>query len=298
MTAQRPQRFLGIDGGGSKCKAVIVDAAGRVLGEGGGGPANPYQQFEQSLNSIKRATHDALAAAGLAASDIGSLHACLGLAGVNLPVVHQRMRQWPHPYASLRIVSDLHVACIGAHAGGDGAVMIAGTGSCGYARVQQQEWQYGGHGFPAGDKGSGAWLGLEAVKQALLTLDGFADATLLTQQLLTALQVNDAIELIERVGQGASAYAKLAPLVFASAEAGDPVARAIIGQGADYLSTLARKLLHAKPPRLALIGGIAPLMTPWLAPDIQAALSPALEAPEHGAVRVAMANLQHEKTAS
>lgn len=298
MTAQRPLRFLGIDGGGSKCKAVIVDADGRVLGEGSGGPANPYQQFEQSLNSIKRASHDALTAAGLAASEIGSLHACLGLAGVNLPVVHQRMRQWPHPFANLHIVSDLQVACVGAHAGGDGAVMIAGTGSCGYVRVQQREWQYGGHGFPAGDKGSGAWLGLEAVKQTLLTLDGFADATVLTDQLLTALQARDAISLIERIGQGASAYAKLAPLVFASADAGDLVARAIIAQGADYLSTLARKLLHAKPPRLALIGGIAPLMTPWLAADIQAALAPALEAPEHGAVRVAMTCFQQEKSAS
>lgn len=280
--------YLGIDGGGSKCRAVIVNSRGEPIGEGVGGPANPYQNFQQSLDSVYTATRLALKSAGLSDEASQRLHACLGLAGVNLPAVHHAFSQWQHPYAALLVATDLRVACIGAHAGGDGAVIISGTGSCGFAYVNHQEWFYGAHGFPAGDKGSGAWMGLEAVKHVLLALDGFAEATSLSDALLAQLQATDTISLVEKIGYGASQYAQLAPLVIAAANHGDPVAMAIVKDGADYISKLASKLLVAKPPRLSLIGGLAPLLVPWLAPEIQAQLAPALEQPEMGAVRLAM----------
>lgn len=288
MTTLQPALYLGIDGGGSKCKAVIVTAGGQRLGEGCGGPANPYQNFEQSLDSVHTATRLALASAGLEPSASKQLYACLGLAGVNLPAVHQAFMRWQHPFGQLLVATDLRVACIGAHGGGDGAVIIAGTGSCGYAHVDGQEWLYGAHGFPAGDKGSGAWMGLEAVKHVLLALDGFAAPTRLTALLLHQLHATDAISLIENIGQGASQYARIAPLVLDAARQQDAVADAIVQAGADYISLLAHKLLTAKPPRLSLIGGLAPLLVPWLDPMIGSQLSPALEPPEMGAVRLAM----------
>lgn len=53
---------------------------------------------------------------------------------------------------------------MGAHTRDEGAVMIAGTGSCGYSFVNGKATILGAHGFPFGDKCSGAWIGLEAVK--------------------------------------------------------------------------------------------------------------------------------------
>jgi glucosamine kinase len=289
--------FLGVDGGGTKCRAVIAGADGTVRGTGRGGPANPFQGFEQSIRSILAATEEALASAGLAPDAIRTLHACLGLAGVNLPAIHARVTQWPHPFRHLLVATDLRIACIGAHRGEDGAVIIAGTGSCGYSTVQGRETVLGGHGFPPGDKGSGAWIGLEAVKHVLLALDGMAGRTELSERILNAMQARDALSLIERLGDhGAGAYARFAPLVLSAAANQDAVATEIVRDGALYLTELARRLWATHPPRMSLIGGLAHPLLPWLSEDVVALLSPALEPPEMGSVRLAMQHWQRGNT--
>jgi glucosamine kinase len=301
MQVEYAPLFLGIDGGGSKCRAVIVGADGAVLGSGLGGPASPFQGFEQSIASITAATHRALASAGLEEARARRLHACLGLAGVNLPAVHRQVLEWAHPFSDVLVATDSRVACIGAHGGADGAILIAGTGSCGYAMVDGEEVLVGGHGFPCGDKGGGAWTGLRALEHVLRTLDGLGEPTSLVARLLTHLGARDALGLVGRLGgHGAVEYARLAPLVFAAADEGDKVATAIVREGAEYLDGLARRLLAAAPPRMSLrmslIGGLAPLVTRWLAPEVAAALSPALEAPEMGSVRLAVQHW-HERAA-
>lgn len=295
-TANQTPLFLGVDGGGSKCRAVIAGADGVVLGSGVGGPANPFQNFDQSIHSITTATSQALTSAGLAQESSRNLRACLGLAGVNVPAVHQRVMQWAHPFREMWVVTDLRIACLGAHGGQDGAVIIAGTGSCGYSVVENREVLYGGHGFPCGDNGSGAWTGLEAVKQVLHALDGLAEATGLTKRISAHLQAHDAVSVVERLGDHtASEYAKLAPIVFTAAAEGDPVALRIVREGAAYLDELAHRLWATRPPRMSLIGGLATLVTPWLDKDVAARLSPALEQPEMGSVRLAMQHWQQKR---
>src|SRR5262245_16223417 len=93
--------FLGVDGGGSKCRAVIVCDDCTVIGTGIRGPANPFQGFDQSIHSITAATQQALANAGLAQESSKKLYACLGLAGVNVPAVHQQLVQWSHPFLDM-----------------------------------------------------------------------------------------------------------------------------------------------------------------------------------------------------
>ena len=164
VTAQRPL-YLGIDGGGSKCKAIIIDAHDNVLGTGIAGPANPFQDYQQTIISIVESAYLALADAKLVKSEINRLIVGIGLAGVNLPSIFEQMSQWQHPFAQMHLTTDLHIACLGAHQGGDGAIMITGTGSCGYSHINGQATMIGAHGFLHGDKGSGAWLGLQAVKK-------------------------------------------------------------------------------------------------------------------------------------
>lgn len=290
--------FLGVDGGGSKCRAVIVDSRGEIRGTGLGGPANPYQNFTQALDSVGHATAAALSAAGMAPHQAGQLHACLGLAGVNVPSVHDRLLAWTHPYADIDVRTDLYVACVGAHHGEEGAVIIAGTGSCGYAYVAGQETILGGHGFPVGDKGSGAWTGLEAVRHVLLALDGFASPSLLTERILAKLEVHDPISVVQILGErGVRGYAALAPLVFTTAREGDPVAEAIVREGAAYLSALARRLLDQKPPRLSMLGGLVPMLMPWLDPDVAGHVAPPLAPPEWGAAWLAQQRWQARQTA-
>ncbi len=276
--------YLGIDGGGSKCKACIADADGRILGSALAGPANPVHGIEQTMRSIESAAEWALLDAGLPPDTIGRLVAGAGLAGVNLPSLYRAMSDWSHPFGAFYLTTDLRIACLGAHQRDDGAVIVTGTGSSGYAHIEGVDRLLGGHGFPCGDQGSGAWMGLEAVKAVLLASDQLGPATSLSERLADVLQARG-IAIVEHMsGRPSSEYAKMAPLVFNAAEAGDRVALKIVQEGAAYISAMARKLLECKPVRLALIGGLAERMQPWLASQIAEQLSKPLGPPEAGAL--------------
>lgn len=276
--------FIGIDGGGSKCRATIYSAEDGVIGTGVAGRANPLHGLSQTFESIQLSTELALKDAGMAIGDSKGLVAGLGLAGVNVPRLYQDIVNWEHPFADMYVTSDLHTACIGAHKGGEGAVIITGTGSCGYANVDGKFISLGGHGFALGDKGSGAWLGLKAAEQSLLHLDGFAEKTILTEKLLNHFKVNDALGIVENLaGKSSSVYAKLARIVLECANQQDEVAQAIVKEGAAYISELARKLFEINPPRFSMIGGLAEPLAPWLDKDVVTKLSPTLAPPELGA---------------
>ncbi|WP_286263208.1 N-acetylglucosamine kinase [Thalassotalea atypica] len=277
--------FLGIDGGGSKCKAIVVDSNNTILGTGIAGPGNPLHGFEQATNNIAESARLALVDANLSDVPLSSITAGVGLAGVNLPVLFEQMNDWAHPFKKMHLATDLLIACLGAHDGQDGAVMITGTGSCGFVHVDGVSQIVGAHGFPHGDKGSGAWIGLQAAKQVLLAIDQLVEPTALTGMILNFLGAKDAVQMVEIIaGKPAAFYAKMAGFVFEAANNGDAVAKAIIEEGADYISRVARQLLTKQPPRLSLIGGLTPLLSPWLDHDIQAILAEPLYPPEVGSV--------------
>jgi glucosamine kinase len=277
--------FLGIDGGGSKCKAIIMNKDNEILGTGISGPGNPLHGFEQAINSIIESATLALEDAGLVHIELAELVAGVGLAGVNIPVLFDKVAAWHHPFKELHLATDLLIACLGAHGGNDGAVIISGTGSCGFSCVEEQHTIIGAHGFPHGDKGSGAWFGLKGVQQVLLSLDGLIPPTLMNEVLLQKLQCNDDTDLVEAVaGQKATYYAQQANLVFDAAEQGDKVALAIVDEGAEYINSIVRILVSKKPPRMSMLGGITPRLKSWLAVDIQAKLEAPLHPPEVGSV--------------
>lgn len=293
------QLFIGIDGGGSKCRATIYTADGTVLGTGVAGRANPLHGLTQTFESIEASTRLALIDAGLKESDSHSLIAGLGLAGVNVPSLYQDVISWQHPFAAMYVTTDLHTACIGAHRGQDGAVIITGTGSCGYAHVGDSHLCIGGHGFALGDKGSGAWLGLKAAEHVLLALDGFAAPTQLTEVLLTHFSVTDALGIVENLaGKSSSCYAALARSVLACAQNGDEVAIAIVQEGAEYISNMARKLFSLQPARFSMIGGLAEPLQAWLDADVVAKISDILAPPELGAMYFAQQEFTKQSVVS
>ena len=183
--------FLGIDGGGSKCKAILVDADNNILGTGISGPANPLHGYEQAVNSIIESATLAIKDAGLVGLELNDIIAGVGLAGVNLPVLFEQMSNWQHPFKQMFLATDLLIACLGAHNGQDGAVMITGTGSCGFSYVNGHPYTLGGHGFPHGDKGSGAWFGFQAANYVLMSLDGLKADSTINKKLLSLLKVNN-----------------------------------------------------------------------------------------------------------
>ena len=287
--------FLGIDGGGSKCKAIIMNEDNEILGTGVSGPGNPLHGFEQATNSIIESAKLALKDADLEHIPLRELHAGVGLAGVNLPALHEKMQTWQHPFKEMFLAHDLLIACLGAHHSQNGAVVISGTGSCGFSCIDEQEVLIGGHGFPQGDKGSGAWFGLQATKQVLLSLDGLVKPSLMNNVLLAKLGCNDTTSIVGAIaGKKATFYAQLANLVFDAAEQGDEIALAIVHEGAEYINSLARTLLIKKPARISMLGGLTPRLKSWLDKDIQTQLSEPLSPPEVGAVLLARHKLAEQ----
>lgn len=297
--SENQRYYLGIDGGGSKCRVVLTDENFSVIGAGLGGPANPLRGMDVATASILDATYQALAQASLPKTAIANIVVGAGLAGVNIPEYHRIFSAWQHPFAELYLTSDLHAACMGAHQGRDGAVIICGTGSCGLASVGGEILEVGGHGFPYGDSGSGAWFGMQLLQCVLRSKDQLLPPTLMTELLQQQLGLNDTISLASHfMHVSATEYARLAPLVFTAAEQQDAQALAIIEEGAGHINAIAERLLSIGPPAITLIGGLAPKLVPYLSEPIRRLIVPASESPELGAVWFARcAAKQHAKAA-
>ena len=88
-----------------------------------------------------------------------------------------------HRFRKTIITTDAQAACVGAHGESDGGVIIAGTGTVGWATVNGQTHRVGGWGLPISDEGSGAWLGIEALRRVLWAADGRIPWTPLLQLL-------------------------------------------------------------------------------------------------------------------
>jgi glucosamine kinase len=266
--------FVGVDGGGTGCRARIEDAKGSLLGTGIAGPATLRLGVDRALSEVEKASRVALEEAGLGPDMLNSVHAAVGLAGIGRKGLLEELEQRPHPFRSVIYAHDATIACIGAHGARDGGIVIVGTGSVGYAVVDGREVRVGGYGFPISDEGSGADLGLHSIRQALRAYDERAVGTSLTRDVMMRFR-NDPFEAVAWMDRAtATDYATFAPLVMRHADAGDPIARRIVREAAEQIDDLVRRLSECGAPRVALLGGLASSMQPWLAPDVQRRLVP------------------------
>ena len=278
------QLYLGIDGGGTNCRARIRDGAGALLGEAEGGLANIYQDFDAAMAAILATARAAAARAGV---QVEALHAGLGLAGATGPSQCARVLAAGLPFASVAVDSDGCAACLGAHGGGDGGIVIAGTGSAGFAIVGGRRLSVGGHGFILGDQGSGAVLGREALRAALLAHDGIAPASALAAALMARFGGDPGAMIEWSRGALSRDYASFAPQVLAAAGQGDAMARALVAESAAGLAAIALQLRRGGAARLSLVGGLGAAMLPFLQPEVAALFQPALADPVDGAILMA-----------
>jgi glucosamine kinase len=269
VAAQPGPLFIGVDGGGTGCRARVEDEQGHVLGTGIAGPAALRVGIDRALAEVEKACRAALDEAGLGAEALRSAHAAVGLAGVGRKGAQEQLEQRPHPFSSVIYAHDATIACIGAHGAKDGGIVIVGTGSIGFALVGGREFRVGGYGFPISDEGSGADLGLHAIRLALRAFDERAVGTSLTRDVMTRFH-NDPFEAVAWMDHAtATEYATFAPMVMRHADAGDPVARRIVRDAGEQIDDLVRRLSECGAARVALLGGLASSMQPWLAPDVQ-----------------------------
>lgn len=275
MSSRGSALYLGIDGGGTGCRARIVDGAGNILGQGLSGPATTRLGVPAAWASVLRAWTGAAEEAGLDPADAPNVRAGIGIAGLTRAGSREELEALPHPFGQICFTSDGAAACLGAHSGKDGGIVIAGTGSIGLAIVGGQELRAGGYGFPISDEGSGADLGLKAIQASLRAFDGRREKTALLTEVLTRFDHTPAniVGWMDRAT--ATDYATLAPLVLRHADQGDAAARQIVQSGAEQIDGLVRRLIEHGAPLVTLLGGLSGPLEPWLSPDVRRRLKPA-----------------------
>jgi N-acetylglucosamine kinase-like BadF-type ATPase len=230
---------LAVDGGNSKTDVALVDAGGGVLGAARGpGASHHHLGVPAAMEALEALVGAACADAGVPAA--GRPLAEVGvwcLAGLDFPADDQAVgpavagRRWARRvllhndvFAVLRAGS--------ARTWGVGVVVGAGMNCVGVA-PDGREVRFPAIGELSGDWGGGRDVGVAAVGAALRGEDGRGPATTLTRAVAEWFGLGSALEVVEALFSGRverGRVLELVPLVFAEAEAGDPVADGIVAR--------------------------------------------------------------------
>lgn len=271
---------IGIDGGGSQSRARLESAAGDVLGEGRAGPGNIRRGTTVAWGNIMAAIDAAIAAAGLDRAILPVTSLGMGLAGVTGAEDGDRFLRAGPRFGAARVVSDAHTACLGAFAGGDGAILIAGTGCAGHLALSGDHREVFGWGFVAADGGSAAVLGRDAVELALDVADGLAPRRAFADDILQVLGGTRSAIIDWVTTASPKEFGALAPRIFEHAAAGDTACIALLRSCASRIETMIVRLGALGAPGVCLMGGLGDPIRPWLAP----AIATMLREPLHDAV--------------
>jgi N-acetylglucosamine kinase-like BadF-type ATPase len=252
--------YLGVDGGGTSTRAVIVDAGGQECGRGHAGSANQTAVgLDMAVANIRQAVGQAARAAGQEPPLAGAWY---GLAGVDRSLDKQRLLpRLAELAARTRLTNDAELG-LAALPGTCGVCLIAGTGSIAVGRDRTgRHARAGGWGHVLGDEGSGYAMGRAALQAVTRAADGRGPATALTAAILHAWDLREPAAIITHVypaGEKA-VIAALAPLVLQHA-GDDAVARRIVVDAANELAitalATAGQLDFPGPVPLALVGSL------------------------------------------
>jgi len=261
---------LGVDGGGSKTMALVaeLDATGEmtIVGRGRGGPSNlRLSGKEQSLKSLDQAIDSALVQADIPGRHLE--YAVLALAGSSSPDVQLDVSNWANQRqlaAYVDIVHDALPVLADGTASGWGIALIVGTGSVAFGVDSKgQSVIKGGWGHWFGDKGSGFYLGYQALAAVAEATDEIGPETLLSELVLDKLGTRDPRSILGEVSAGGDtrrAVAALAPIVLDAAARQDKVAQRIVkravAEAAKLVAATVKALAFRSSYPLALAGGV------------------------------------------
>ena len=300
-----PRLVLGVDGGGTKTRAVVADGSGRVLGEGNAGPSNPLRVgVREAAGAVREAAERACAAAGVRRLDIDAAE--VGLAGVRREDIRERMRDALSVLGAkaVEVVTDADIALYGATEGRPGLVIIAGTGSiCCGVNARGRHACAGGWGPVAGDEGSGSWIARRALQSVARASDGRGRRTSLVESACEYFHVTKAEDLSTAVYAPTVTHDHIAGFARRVAECAkkrDPVSRAILAEagrelGEAAVAVIRRLRMEREAFPVGYVGGVfqsGPLLLAALRKEVarvapKARLAPPRMAPAEAAARMA-----------
>lgn len=252
----------GIDGGQTSTKAVIVDAAGSVIGRGSAGGLD-HIGIPGALEGLRAAVRAALDAARVDAGLDPKSPIAVAVAGLTGFGGAENAVGEVIAAGRVRVTHDAPIALAGALDLAPGIVVIAGTGSVVYAEDGLgKSLQLGGWGYLFGDVGSAFWIARRALELAIRAHDlnepqhrlGLAALSYFDVPTLQVLARNYYQRRITR-----ERFAGFARLVSDAARFGEPDAIEIFEECARQLATLcaaATRRLALEHVRIAPVGGV------------------------------------------
>lgn len=262
---------LGVDGGGSGCRAIVADVQGRILSVQTGRPCN-YQnsnpgdtQFVLS-ELLKQTVED------LRVANPNVECAVFGMAGLDTDadakilrqVVATALRDSGIDAQRVEVENDGIVTLYGFVGQGPGVLVLSGTGSIAWGvKPGSLPIRSGGWGHRLGDEGSGYAIGKNALLAVFHGHDGRGPVTGMESHILDVLgctSISDVAEWAYSTGYSVSRIAGLAPTVLQLAKEGNPRAREVIARAADDLTSLITAVVNRLKLDtkfdMALYGGI------------------------------------------
>ena len=273
--AQTQPLLIGIDGGGTSCRAALL-AGQNARYEVVLGPANVSTDFDAALATINAALAQLAQRAGLTLAELATATAHLGLAGVMNTAIAARVAAHL-PFSHATVTDDRPTTIAGALGESDGALAAIGTGSFIGRQLAGKIHGVGGWGFYIGDQASGAWLLRRCLEEVMLCVDGFAPHTDLSRAILHEHGDDPGQIVMFSLNSQPSDYARLARDVVAAAEAGDPLGARLMQEGAAYIRKALSVVGWRETEALCLTGGLGPAYARWLDLPTVAAKGTALE---------------------
>lgn len=271
--------FAGVDGGGTRTKVQVENEKGEILGVAISGPSNIRLSVEQAWQSIYVALKEILDVNQISLEDKQyRFHLGLGLAGCEVIEARTEFLAKKHPFTTLELASDAHIACLGAHQGEDGAIIIIGTGVVGYQVENGKAYKVSGWGFPHDDVGGGAWLGLEAARLTFECLDKRRKPSLLAEDVFAFFNNNLDQFVTWANRSNSSEFSRLAPLVIKHSQNLEKEAIRLIKKAAKAINQIDEALMRMQQKQIplpcCLFGGLAPFIEPWLYENLNNRLTP------------------------
>jgi N-acetylglucosamine kinase-like BadF-type ATPase len=244
--------FLGVDGGNSGTRALVMDAAGTVLGYGSGGNANHQGQgYDRALHHVATASQEACRAAGITVGEIEAAH--FALAGDDVEDDHVRLSaglEAAMPGLRFTLSNDVWAGLRAGSMSGIGVAVNCGSG-CGTVgrNAQGEQVMLPDLGYEFGDAGGGNQIAIDTMRAVIRAWQGRGEPTMLTRMILDLTGQPDvgALYLAMYRGRVTRDTRRAATrLVFQAAALGDAVAIGILRRIGDELgvagAAVARRL--------------------------------------------------------
>ena len=233
--------YLGIDGGGTKTKVIVINETLELVYEHTSGPSSidTVNQETTQFNIEK------------AVQPFFSHHPTLrfkavfaGIGGIVFPnderMVESLLRHMPFVDQSTVVYAknDMYNALYSSNQFDHIMSLICGTGMVAFGKSGKNTHKAGGWGYLEGELGSGYHLGREAIRHCVRAFDHRVKQTPFAKDIASVIhmtQASDIIQINQVFHDQRTKTASLAPIVTKHANLGNPYAKAICDKAIDEL---------------------------------------------------------------